>query len=73
MEPSASFGDHSHFKTPSGKLMIVNKELEDPVPCYREPYGGEYPLRLISVPDSHTLNSIFLERLIWWQSAALRL
>lgn len=56
------FGDHSHFKTPSGKLMIVNKELEDPVPCYREPYGGEYPLRLISVPDSHTLNSIFLER-----------
>lgn len=56
------FGDHGHFKTPSGKLRIVNQEEKEPVPCYKEPYGGAYPLSLISIPDSHTLNSIFLER-----------
>ena len=32
------------------------------MPCYKEPYGGAYPLCLISVPDCHTLNSVFLER-----------
>ena len=56
------FGDHGHFKTPSGKIRIVNQEEKEPVPCYKEPYGGAYPLSLISIPDSHTLNSIFLER-----------
>ena len=56
------FGDHGHFKTPSGKLRIVNREEKEPVPCYKEPYGGAYPLRLISIPDCHTLNSVFLER-----------
>lgn len=56
------FGNHGHFKTPSGKLRIVDQEEKEPVPCYKEPYGGAYPLSLISIPDSHTLNSIFLER-----------
>ena len=56
------FGNHGHFKTPSGKLRIVDQEEKEPVPCYKEPYGGAYPLNLISIPDSHTLNSIFLER-----------
>ncbi len=56
------FGDHGHFKTPSGKIRIVDPEEKEPVPCYKEPYGGAYPLCLISVPDCHTLNSVFLER-----------
>lgn len=56
------FEQHDHFKTKTGKFMIVNEELEEPVPYYKENYGGDYPLRLISVPDGHTLNSIFLER-----------
>lgn len=55
-------GDHGCFKTPSGKLRIVNPQEKDPVPCYREPYGGDYPLSLISIPDCNTLNSVFLER-----------
>ena len=42
--------------------MIVNKSLKDPVPHYIPCYDGTYPFHLISVPDSHTLNSIFLER-----------
>lgn len=56
------FADHRDFKTPNGRMMIVNRELELPLPCYQENYGGEEPLRLISVPAFHTLNSIFLER-----------
>ena len=56
------FGDHGHFKTPSGKLRIVNPQEKEPVPCYKEPYGGDFPLNLISIPDCSTLNSIFLER-----------
>ena len=59
---SVPFADHSEFLTDSGKMKIVNYSLPDPVPRYTADYGGEYPLRLISVPDSHTLNSIFLER-----------
>lgn len=42
--------------------MIVNESLKEPVPRYMPCYGGTYPFHLISVPDSHTLNSIFLER-----------
>lgn len=57
-----SFADHRNFRTKSGKIMIVNEALEDPVPYYQENYGGGEPLRLISIPAFHTLNSIFLER-----------
>ena len=42
--------------------MIVNETQKEPVPHYMPCYGGTYPYHLISVPDSHTLNSIFLER-----------
>ena len=59
---SADFADHCDFKTPSGKFMIVNETQKEPVPHYMPCYGGTYPYHLISVPDSHTLNSIFLER-----------
>lgn len=59
---SVPFADHTDWKTPSGKMLIVNDELESPMPCHMEPHGGEYPLRLIAVPSSETLNSVFLER-----------
>lgn len=59
---STPFADHRDFQTASGRIRIVNEELADPVPVYRENYGGEEPLRLISVPAFHTLNSIFQER-----------
>lgn len=59
---STPFADHTAWKTPSGKLQIVNPGLADPVPGYREPHGGAQPLRLVAVPSTHTLNSIFLER-----------
>lgn len=57
-----AYGDHGDFRTPSGKFQIVDDSLDVPVPCYQEPYGGTEPLRLVMVPDLHTLNSIFLER-----------
>ncbi|WP_027177850.1 molybdopterin-containing oxidoreductase family protein [Maridesulfovibrio bastinii] len=59
---SIAYSDHTDWQTPSGKLQIINNSLEDKLPVYRECYGGDYPLKLISVPSSETLNSIFLER-----------
>ena len=59
---STPFADHTDWKTPTGKLQIVNPGLASPLPGYREPHGGEHPLRLIAVPGTETLNSIFLER-----------
>ena len=54
--------DHRNIKTPSGKMMIVNSAQPNPVPCYLPCHGGDYPLKLIAVPNQYTLNSIFLER-----------
>ncbi|MFW5501179.1 MULTISPECIES: molybdopterin-containing oxidoreductase family protein [unclassified Maridesulfovibrio] len=59
---SLPFADHTNWQTPSGKIEIINNALKDPVPHYQECHGGPYPLRLIAVPSSETLNSIFLER-----------
>ena len=50
------------WRTPSGRLEIVNPALSAPLPGYREPHGGAHPLRLVVAPSSKTLNSIFLER-----------
>lgn len=59
---SPPFANHTDWKTPSGKLRIVNPDLNDPLPRFTEPHGGGQPLRLIAVPSSATLNSVFLER-----------
>ena len=59
---STPFAAHDDWKTPSGKLMIVNVAQKFAVPCYQKCHGGSHPLRLIAVPSSETLNSIFLER-----------
>lgn len=59
---SFPFADHTCWQTPSGKIQIVNDALAAPMPQYQEAYGGVYPLRLVAVPSTQTLNSIFLER-----------
>ncbi|EFL52761.1 molybdopterin oxidoreductase [Solidesulfovibrio fructosivorans JJ]] len=59
---SVPYADHTAWKTPSGKMEIVNSALAAPLPGYRENHGGPYPLRLIAAPSVETLNSVFLER-----------
>lgn len=59
---SVPHADHTDWKTPSGKMEIINAALAAPMPHYQENHGGPYPLRLIAAPSSETLNSIFLER-----------
>lgn len=59
---SVEYADHMSWQTPTGKFQIKNDDLEDKLPVYTESYGGDYPLKLISVPAFETLNSIFLER-----------
>lgn len=59
---SVPFADHTDWKTPTGKIQIVDRELKDSLPCYQECHGGSYPLKLVAVPSADTLNSIFLER-----------
>ncbi len=50
------------FATPSGKIELYNPALADPWPDYRPPYGGPYPLRLLTAPAMGLLNSSFCER-----------
>ncbi len=50
------------FLTPSGKIEILNPELEQPLPCYLPPYLDCYPLQLQTAPTTHALNSTFYER-----------
>jgi len=59
---SVPFADHTAWKTPSGKMQILDPAQKSPLPKYTERHGGAYPLRLIATPSSETLNSIFLER-----------
>lgn len=59
---SIPYADHTKWATPTGKIQIVDPAMPEPLPRYTESYGGDYPLRLISIPSVHTLNSIFSER-----------
>lgn len=59
---STPFADHGNFLTETGKFMIVNDQLEYPVPCYLKNYGGDQGLRLVMMPNLYTLNSVFFER-----------
>ena len=59
---STPFADHLDIRTESGKMMIVNEKMADPIPRYTENHGGPESLRLIVAPNFYTLNSIFLER-----------
>lgn len=52
------------WKTPSGKIELLNPRLPEPLPRHlpaRADAGGP-PLRLVTAPALHTLNSTFMER-----------
>ncbi|MCH1982346.1 molybdopterin-dependent oxidoreductase [Ruminococcus sp. OA3] len=54
--------NHRIYRTKSGKIEIVNREAEIPVPAYMPVENDTYPLHLIAAPSVHTLNSTFVER-----------
>ena len=52
----------TRFKTPSGKIEILNPKELHPLPCYLSPYEGDFPFRLMTAPSLYCLNSSFRER-----------
>jgi anaerobic selenocysteine-containing dehydrogenase len=52
------------WRTRSGKIELVNDALPEPVPRHLPSYSdaGGPPLRLVTGPAIHTLNSTFMER-----------
>lgn len=59
------FSDHLAFGTETGKMMIVNEKLAEPMPHYTADYSAkcqEWPLHLVAAPSVWSLNSTFLDR-----------
>ena len=59
------FSDHLVFGTETGKMLIVNEKLAEPMPHYTAGYSGkcqDYPLHLVAAPSVWSLNSTFLDR-----------
>jgi anaerobic selenocysteine-containing dehydrogenase len=52
----------TRFRTPSGKIEILNPKESHPLPCYLPPYERNYPFRLMTSPSFYALNSSFRER-----------
>lgn len=52
----------TQFKTPSGKIEILNPKEPHPLPCYIPPYDADFPFRLMTAPSLYALNSSFRER-----------
>ncbi len=52
----------NRFRTPSGLIEILNPKESHPLPCYLQPYGGDYSFRLMTSPGFYALNSSFRER-----------
>ncbi len=50
------------FRTPSGKIEILNPREPRPLPDFFPPYGGDEPFRLMTAPANYGLNSSFRER-----------
>ena len=50
------------FRTPSGKIEIVNPAEPTPVPDWFPPYGGKGAYYLVTAPSLYTLNSSFNEQ-----------
>jgi anaerobic selenocysteine-containing dehydrogenase len=50
--------------TPSGKIELVNPHEREPLPRFQPTHAedGPLPLRLVTAPALHTLNSTFQER-----------
>ena len=55
-------GYKTQYKTPSGKLEILNPKEARPLPCHLPPHGGKEPYRLMTAPSLYALNSSFRER-----------
>jgi anaerobic selenocysteine-containing dehydrogenase len=55
-------GYKTQYKTPSGKIEILNPKEAHPLPCYIPPHGGKEPYRLMTAPSLYALNSSFRER-----------
>ena len=49
------------FRTPSGKIEIVNPRETTPVPDWFPPYGGSGAFCLMTAPSLYSLNSSFNE------------
>lgn len=59
------FSDHLAFGTETGKMMIVNEKLAEPMPHYTADYSAkcqDWPLHLVAAPSMWSLNSTFLDR-----------
>lgn len=52
----------TRFRTPSGKIEILNPKEPHPLPLYLPPYGGDQPFALMTPPSLYALNSSFRER-----------
>lgn len=52
----------TRFRTPSGKIEILNPKEPHPLPIYLPPYGGDEPFSLMTAPSFYALNSSFRER-----------
>ena len=50
------------YRTPSGRVEILNPNEAHPLPCYLPPHGGSEPFRLMTGPSVYALNSSFRER-----------
>jgi len=50
------------YATPSGRIEILNPLLDEPLPVYRPPQGGNGPLCLMTAPTLYALNASFYER-----------
>ena len=50
------------FGTQSGRIEIENFQLDEPLPRYLPTAPANYPLRLMTAPALHILNSSFCER-----------
>ena len=62
VEIPLSEGYKTQYKTPSGKLEILNPKEAHPLPCYLPPHGGKESYRLMTAPSLYALNSSFRER-----------
>ena len=51
-----------NFRTPSGKIEIMNPAEPAPVPDWFPPYGGKGSFYLVTAPSLYTLNSSFNEQ-----------
>ena len=58
-------GHKTSFRTPSGKIEILNPRLKEPLPralpTHVEREGSPFPLRLVTAPSLYGLNSTFLQ------------